>query len=89
MIVFCRPALESPRVAIETPAQCRMELSACWVAAMLRMTFSWWYTLSSLSAEGVGKLSRSAATSTMFCLALEKAGCYLPSWLMVAAMSLG
>jgi hypothetical protein len=58
------------------------------MVVMPRMSFSWWYTLSTSSVEGVGKVSRSAATVATFWLALANTGCYIPSWLMAAATSL-
>jgi hypothetical protein len=55
---------------------------------MLRMSFSWQYTLSTLLVEGAGKVSRSAAAMTMFWLVLAKVGHRAPSRLMAAMMSL-
>jgi hypothetical protein len=78
MAVFCQADLERLRHEIETPAWHRRELSAFWVAAMPRMSFSWWYTLSTPSVEGVGNMSKSAAVAATFWMALTKAGCCLP-----------
>jgi hypothetical protein len=62
---------------IEASTQCCRELSACCVVAVLRMLLSHWYTLPNLLVEGVGNVSRSAATMATFWLALVKVGsCY-------------
>jgi hypothetical protein len=71
--VFYQLALERPGVKTETSAQRWRELSTCYAEAMPRMSFCWWYTLSTPSVEGVGKVSRSAATAATFYLALAKA----------------
>jgi hypothetical protein len=55
---------------------------------MLILSFSWRYTLSTLLAEGAGKVSRSVAAATRFCLALVKAGRNGSSRLMAAVTSL-
>jgi hypothetical protein len=86
--VFCWSALERLGIRTETPAQCHRELSACFAVVMPRMSFSVRYTLSTPSAEGVGKVSRSAAATAMFWLTLAKVGRGLPLLFMVAAMSL-
>jgi hypothetical protein len=52
------------------------------------MSFSWWYTMSIPSVEGMGKVSKSVAAAAMFWLALAKVGCGIPSWLMSVAMAL-
>jgi hypothetical protein len=52
------------------------------------MPFSCWYTLSTMSTEGAGKVSRSAAAATTFWLALVKVGHGGPSRLMVAVTAL-
>jgi hypothetical protein len=59
MAVFYWLALERP--GLETSARHWMELSVCCAVVMSRMSFSWRYTLSTPSVEGVGKVFRSAA----------------------------
>jgi hypothetical protein len=88
MAAFYQPAIERPELKIETSAQRWREHFACCVVMMSRMSFSWWYTLSTPSAEGAGKVSRSVAAATTFWLALGKARSCIPSWMMVAETSL-
>jgi hypothetical protein len=88
MVAFCRLALDRPRLEIKTSARCWREFSSCYVAAMSRMSFTWWYTLSTLAMEGASKVYRSTATAAMFWQALVKAGCCVPSRLMGAVRSL-
>jgi hypothetical protein len=85
---FCWLALEWSGLEIETLTRRWRELSACWAVMMLRISFSWRYTLSTPSAKGVGKVSKSVAVMTTFWLALAKAGRYVPSRLMAATTSL-
>jgi hypothetical protein len=58
---------------IETSARRWRELSTCGVAAMLRMSFSSWYNLSTSSVEGESKVSRSAAAVDTFWLTMSLA----------------
>jgi hypothetical protein len=52
------------------------------------MSFNWWYTLPTTLVEGVGKVSRSAATAATFWLALAKVGRGTPSQLMAVVIAL-
>jgi hypothetical protein len=72
------PTSRSPWVArIAASAPCSRELSTYYTAAAPRMLFSHWYTSPTPLVEGAGNLSRSAATTAMFWLALAKAeGCH-------------
>jgi hypothetical protein len=54
MAAFCRLALQRPRLKIETSAQRWREITVCCAAVMSMMSFSWWYTMSTSSAEGAG-----------------------------------
>jgi hypothetical protein len=42
------------------------------------MSFSWLYTSSTPSADGAGKMFRSAVAVATFCLTLAKVGCCVP-----------
>jgi hypothetical protein len=88
MAVLCRLALESPRLEIETSAHRWSEISAYCTVVTPRMSFSWPYTLSTPLPKGAGKVSRSAAATAMFWLALMKVGHGTPSRLMAATMAL-
>jgi hypothetical protein len=85
---FCWPALEWPELEIKTLAWGWRDISACYMEAMPRMSFSWSYTLPTSLAEGAGKVSRSTTTAAMFWLALAKVGHCAPSWLMAVTTSL-
>jgi hypothetical protein len=85
---FYHPAFERPGLENETSARHWREFFACCDVVMLRMSFSWWYTLSTPSMEGAGNVSRTAAATVIFWLALAKTGHCTPSRLMVAATSL-
>jgi hypothetical protein len=79
VVAFCQLALELPRLEMETSTRHWRELSTYCATAMLRLSFSWLYTLFTQSAEGVGKVYRSAAITTTFWLALVKEGRCTPS----------
>jgi hypothetical protein len=72
MEVFCQLALERPELMIETSAHRLSKLSACCAVVMVRMSFSCWYILSTLSVEGAGIVSKSATTAATFWLTLAK-----------------
>jgi hypothetical protein len=82
IVVLCRLALEWLGIEMETLACCWRELSAYCSAATPRMSFSYWYTLPTLSVEGAGRVSKSDVATATFWLALGKVGCGVPSWLM-------
>jgi hypothetical protein len=63
---------------LETPAQHWRELSAYDVATMVRISLSWWYTMSTPSVEGACNVSRSMTMMTTFWLALAKVGLVSP-----------
>jgi hypothetical protein len=63
------------------------ELSACCLAATLRMSFNYWYTSLALSTKGAGKVSKSDAATATFWLALGKVVCGVPSLLMAMALT--
>jgi hypothetical protein len=87
-MVLCRLDLERPRLKTETSARPWSELSTCYVVAMPRMPFSWWYTLSTPSVEDAGSVSKSAAAVATLRLALAKVGRDIPSWLIVVETAL-
>jgi hypothetical protein len=72
--VLYRLALEQPGLEVDTSAYHWSELSTYHAAVMLRLSFSWWYTLSVQLAVCVRKVSKSAATGVPFWLALAKVG---------------
>jgi hypothetical protein len=65
-VIFCQPTREQLVSGIETPTQWWREHSACCAVAMVRSSPRWWYNLSTPSTEGVGNVSRSAATTATF-----------------------
>jgi hypothetical protein len=88
-MVLCQLTLKRTGLRIETPARRWMEVFTCRASAMVRISLSWRYTLSTPSAEGAANVSRSTATVVTFWLALVKAGHGPPSRLMAGAMPLG
>jgi hypothetical protein len=86
--VLCQQAVEWSRLKIEPFAQHWSELSAYCVAVMLRMSFSWWYTLSTSMAEEACKVSSCAAVVATVWMPQVKAGCGAPSWFMASAAAL-
>jgi hypothetical protein len=72
---------------VETLARLWSELSAYYMAAMPRMSFRRWYTLSTPSVKGMCNVSKSTATVATFWLALVKVRCGDPSQLMVATIA--
>jgi hypothetical protein len=73
-VTLCPPSLGQTEVETQDLSRCFKDLSACYMAALPRMFISRWYTSPTPSVEGVGNVSKSAATTTMFWLALVKAG---------------
>jgi hypothetical protein len=85
VVAFHQLALGWPRLGVETRTQHWREHSDCCVVVVVRISPSSRYNLSTSPVEGVGNASRSVAT---FWLAMVKAVCYPPSWLMVGATPL-
>jgi hypothetical protein len=88
IVVVYQLALKWPRLEMKNSGHRSSELSACCSTAMLMMSFSCWYTLLTLSMEGMGRVSKSAAVAAMLWIALGKVGCGVPSWLMAMTMAL-
>jgi hypothetical protein len=85
---FCQLPLGQLGLKTKTSAQRWRELSTCCAAVMPRISFYWQYTLSTPSAEGVGRVSKSTLAMTTFWLALMNVGRSTPSRLMVVVVSL-
>jgi hypothetical protein len=63
---------------METSAHRSSEISTCCLKVMLRMSFSYWYTLPTLSEEGAGRVSKRVAAVATLWLAQGKVGCGVP-----------
>jgi hypothetical protein len=69
-VTLCPPSFGWMGVKTEASSLCCNELSAYCAVAVPRMFFSHWYTSPTPSVEGVGNVSKSAAITATFWLAL-------------------
>jgi hypothetical protein len=78
MIAFFQSALEQTGLEVESLACRQWPHSAFRAVAMVRISPSWRYNVSTPSAEGGGNVSRNAFTAPTSWLALAKAGHWPP-----------
>jgi hypothetical protein len=68
VVAFHPSALEWTGLEVDSPARGWQEHSTYCVVAMVRISHSWQYNLSTLSIEGRGNVSKSVAIVAMFWL---------------------
>jgi hypothetical protein len=77
-MAFCQSALERTGLEVESLARHQWAHSACCTTAMVRISPSWWYNFSTLSAYGGGNVSRRVVAAATFWKALAKVWHYPP-----------